>query len=179
MFCKNCGAEITNEAIFCPYCGASVYAQSVSNDPNDFAYTTQNSAQDINTYNTNPYYPQQAEIEKPTLTNCYKKFWKNYATFSGRSRRSEYWLVVVVNLLISLVNVIPYVGQGIYIVYALATLVPMLALIVRRLHDIGKEWYNIFFALIPIAGFIIMLVWLCQDSQPGSNSFGPNPKGVQ
>lgn len=120
----------------------------------------------------------QTEIEQPTLKSCYKKFWNNYANFNGRSRRSEYWFVVLANFLIALINVIPYVGQALYSLYALAVIVPTLALIVRRLHDLGKEWYYIFFLLIPIAGQIIMLVWLFTDSQVGANKFGDNPKGI-
>lgn len=130
-----------------------------------------------NTYGQN-WNPAQPIVEQPTLKSCYKKFWNNYANFNGRSRRSEYWFVVVMNLIIALVNVIPYVGQGLYGLYALAIIVPTLALIVRRLHDLGKEWYYIFFLLIPIAGQIIMLVWLCTDSQVGANKFGENPKGI-
>lgn len=125
--------------------------------------------------NQNAY---QQVVEQPSLKNCYIKFWQNYTNFSGRSRRSEYWFVVLANILISLVNVIPYVGQVLYVIYTLAIIVPALALIVRRLHDLGKEWYNIFFILIPIVGQIMMLVWLCTDSQVGANKFGENPKGI-
>lgn len=124
-------------------------------------------------------------ISKPNIINCYKKFWKNYTNFSGRSRRSEYWYVVLSNIIISIVLsplcAIPYVGAifiGLLSLYNLAIFIPSLALVVRRLHDIGKEWYYIFFALIPIAGAIILLVWYCQDSQPGPNNFGANPKGI-
>lgn len=124
-------------------------------------------------------------ISKPNIINCYKKFWKNYTNFSGRSRRSEYWYVVLSNIIISIVLsplcAIPYVGAIFTVllsIYNLAIFIPSLALVVRRLHDIGKEWYYIFFALIPIAGAIILLLWYCQDSQPGPNNFGENPKGI-
>lgn len=130
-----------------------------------------------NTYGPN-WNPTPEAIEKPTLIGCYKKFWQNYVNFNGRSRRSEYWFVVLMNLIIGLVNVIPYVGQGLYGLYTLAALVPTIALIVRRLHDLGKEWYYIFIMLIPIVGQIIMIVWLCTDSQVGTNEFGENPKGM-
>lgn len=137
----------------------------------------------------NPYYKQdyqdgnsQSEygntVEKPSFKDCYIKFWKNYTNFSGRARRSEYWYVVLANVLVSLVNMIPYVGQVIGGLYMIAVLVPTLALMVRRLHDLGKDWYYIFFALIPLAGQIILLVWFCTDSQAGENEFGKNPKGI-
>lgn len=60
----------------------------------------------------------------------------------------------------------------------MGVLVPNLALIVRRLHDIGKSGNNILFGLIPIAGPIILLVFMCTDSEPGINRWGPNPKGI-
>lgn len=137
----------------------------------------------------NPYYKQdykesnnQSEygntVEKPSFKDCYIKFWKNYTNFSGRARRSEYWYVVLANVLVSLVCMIPYVGQVIGGLYMIAVLVPTLALMVRRLHDLGKDWYYIFFALIPLAGQIILLVWFCTDSQAGENEFGKNPKGI-
>lgn len=137
----------------------------------------------------NPYYNQdyqennnQSEysniIEKPSFKDCYIKFWKNYTNFSGRARRSEYWYVVLANVLISLVTIIPYVGQAVGALYMIAILVPTLALMVRRLHDLGKDWYYIFLLLIPLVGQIIMLVWFCTDSQVGANEFGENPKGV-
>lgn len=137
----------------------------------------------------NPYYKQDYKesnnqsahanmVEKPSFKDCYIKFWKNYTNFSGRARRSEYWYVVLANVLVSLVNMIPYVGQVIGGLYMIAVLVPTLALMVRRLHDLGKDWYYIFFALIPLAGQIILLVWFCTDSQAGENEFGKNPKGI-
>ncbi len=137
----------------------------------------------------NPYYKQDYQqsnnqsaranmVEKPSFKDCYIKFWKNYTNFSGRARRSEYWYVVLANVLVSLVSMIPYIGPVIGGLYTIAVLVPTLALMVRRLHDLGKDWYYIFFALIPLAGQIILLVWFCTDSQAGENEFGENPKGI-
>lgn len=142
----------------------------------------------VQTYE-NPYYKQDYQqsnnqsaranmVEKPSFKDCYIKFWKNYTNFSGRARRSEYWYVVLANVLVSLVSMIPYVGPVIGGLYTIAVLVPTLALMVRRLHDLGKDWYYIFFALIPLAGQIILLVWFCTDSQAGENEFGKNPKGI-
>lgn len=117
-------------------------------------------------------------VEKPSFKDCYIKFWKNYTNFTGRARRSEYWYVVLANILVSFVTIIPYIGQVVGGLYTIVVLVPTLALMVRRLHDLGKDWYYIFFALIPLAGQIILLVWFCTDSQVGANEFGENPKGI-
>lgn len=110
----------------------------------------------------------------------------NYATFSGRARRSEYWYFTLFNLLISLgFGILSTVfGDGflgtVVLMLArlasLALLVPGLAVCWRRLHDIGKSgaWY--FIVLIPIVGAIMLIVWFCRDSEPGENAYGPNPK---
>ena len=63
--------------------------------------------------------------------------------------------------------------------YSLAAFLPGLAVTWRRLHDIGKSGAHYFLGLIPLVGPIILLVWLCRDSQPGDNRFGPNPKAPQ
>ena len=118
--------------------------------------------------------------------NWYLKVLKNYAGFSGRARRKEYWMFVLFNLIFGLlaivldnvagttINPLPY---GLfYIVYVLAVLIPGLAVSVRRLHDIGKSGWFLFIALIPIVGFIWLLVLFCTGGTPGQNAYGLNPK---
>lgn len=108
----------------------------------------------------------------------------NYATFSGRARRSEYWYFFLFNFIVNLVlNTLSRLTHGsaiiaiISVIYSLAVLVPSLAVVWRRLHDLGKSGAYFFFIFIPLAGPFILLYWLCQDSQPGENDYGPNPKG--
>lgn len=68
-------------------------------------------------------------------------------------------------------------GYGvIYSLYSLAMLVPSLAVAVRRLHDVGKSGWWIFINLVPLIGSIWFLILMLQDSQPGENQYGPNPK---
>ncbi len=117
------------------------------------------------------------------MMEAYKKFWQNYATFSGRSRRSDYWYVVLANMILGAVTsivtmVLPFL-EFLTFVYALATLIPGIALVVRRLHDINKSGWYCLFVLIPLVGAILLLVWLATDSQAGANQYGENPKGIQ
>ncbi len=63
-------------------------------------------------------------------------------------------------------------------VYGLAILVPALALLLRRLHDIGKSGWWIFINFVPFVGPILFFIFLIRDSQPGPNKYGPNPKGI-
>ncbi len=71
-------------------------------------------------------------------------------------------------------------GAGpIYIIYCLAVFLPSLAVLVRRVQDIGKSRWFFFISLIPVVGPIWLLVVLCKDSDPGTNEYGPNPKMEQ
>jgi len=110
---------------------------------------------------------------------------KRYADFSGRSRRREYWMFVLLNFVISVaVAIIDDVigsdvaaGVGLLgVLYALILLTPGLAVSVRRLHDTGRSGWLMLIALIPIVGVIILIVWAVQDGQPNDNQYGPNPK---
>ncbi len=105
----------------------------------------------------------------------------NYATFSGRSRRSEYWWFVLFNLLVNLVaaGIDGALGTNfIRFVVALALLLPGLAVFVRRMHDTGRSGWWILLGLIPLVGGIVLIVFAAQDSQPGPNRFGDSPKGA-
>lgn len=120
--------------------------------------------------------------------NWYLKVLKQYADFSGRARRSEYWYFVLFNMIFAIVAVvldnilgtaIEGVGYGpIYGLYVLALLVPGLAVAVRRLHDVGKSGWMFLIVLIPLIGAIWLLVLSFTDSQPGTNKWGPNPKEI-
>jgi uncharacterized membrane protein YhaH (DUF805 family) len=104
----------------------------------------------------------------------------NYASFSGRARRSEYWWFALFNLIVSIIASIidAIIGTPILaLIIGLALLLPGLGLSFRRLHDTGRAGWWILIALIPLIGWIVLLVFFCQDSQPGPNQYGPNPKG--
>jgi uncharacterized membrane protein YhaH (DUF805 family) len=120
--------------------------------------------------------------------NWYLKVLKNYAGFSGRARRKEYWMFTLFNIIFAVIAIIldsilgtaiEGVGYGLfYILYSLAVLIPSLAVTVRRLHDVGRSGWMILIALIPIIGAIWLLILLILNSKPGENKFGPNPKEV-
>jgi uncharacterized membrane protein YhaH (DUF805 family) len=105
----------------------------------------------------------------------------NYANFSGRARRSEFWWFFLFSGLVLFVAAIIDGAIGTYpIIYgivALALLVPSIAVGVRRLHDIDKSGWFYLVYLIPLVGFIMMIVWGVTDSTP-DNQYGPSPKNV-
>ena len=110
--------------------------------------------------------------------NWYLKCLNQYADFKGRARRKEYWMFVLFNALVSIVvEGIGYVIGLDFLVslYALAVFIPMLAVSVRRLHDIGKSGWNYLIALIPVVGVFVVLYWFCKDST-GDNQWGKSPK---
>ena len=120
--------------------------------------------------------------------NWYISVLKKYATFSGRARRTEYWMFTLFNILIyialailagvlgSISETLGSIVALVYGLYGLGVLIPSLAVTVRRLQDTGRDWYWILVSLIPLVGGIILLIFTVQDSQPGENKFGPNPK---
>lgn len=113
--------------------------------------------------------------------NYYTSVMKKYAVFTGRAARKEYWMFVLTNLIVAIavsivagiVKLDPLNG-----LYSLAVLVPSLAVGARRLHDTDRSAWWLLLCLIPIVGWIILLVFMLLDSQPGNNRFGANPKGV-
>jgi uncharacterized membrane protein YhaH (DUF805 family) len=111
-----------------------------------------------------------------------KSYFNNYAKFSGRARRSEFWFAVLFVFLVGLAaQVLDIVLFGtqtglFYVVTVLGFFIPSLALAWRRLHDIGKGGGYYFIGLIPIVGWILLIVWLTTDSQPVKNQYGPTVK---
>jgi uncharacterized membrane protein YhaH (DUF805 family) len=107
---------------------------------------------------------------------------KRYFKFSGRSGRSEFWGFVLASAIVSLVIFfaeklagLDHSMVGPYDLYVLLTLIPIISLWVRRLHDIGKSgwWYGI--ALIPLIGVIVLFIWAARDSERVPNRFGERP----
>lgn len=120
-----------------------------------------------------------------TIQEAVRSVLNQYATFSGRARRSEYWYFFLCSSLVSwLLGVVGQFIGGTHTanfltsLFSIAIFVPSLAVMWRRLHDTGRSGLSILFLLIPLVGWIILLVFLCQDSQPGTNAYGPNPKDI-
>lgn len=122
-----------------------------------------------------------------------KSFWSNYATFTGRSRRSEYWFIqlflVLTNLAAAAIDLalmsgdfdrfIANGGGGIVgLIWILATIVPALAVLVRRLHDTGRTGWWALIGVIPLVGGIILLVFTVLESEVSENAHGVSPKAA-
>ena len=111
---------------------------------------------------------------------------KKYAEFNGRSRRKEYWMFVLFNMIFAIVAMSldkllgfadENIGYGpIYGVYVLAMFIPGLAVSIRRLHDIDKSGWYYLLVLIPIIGWIWLIVLFATEGTRGPNKYGPDPK---
>ncbi|MDM7914552.1 MAG: DUF805 domain-containing protein [Candidatus Eisenbacteria bacterium] len=121
--------------------------------------------------------------------NWYLGVLRKYAVFSGRARRKEYWYFALFNAIVCLVLMLidrlthtysSTFSMGLLSgIYSLAVLIPSLAVAVRRLHDTGRTGWWLLLALVPFLGGLVILVFTVQDSRPGSNQYGANPKELQ
>jgi uncharacterized membrane protein YhaH (DUF805 family) len=128
---------------------------------------------------------------------------RRYADFSGRSRRLEFWMFQLLNMIVGLVIIalvfssVPWdqvgdpavqagppaqpgplfwVGLGLTMVWSLGSLIPGLAVQIRRLHDTDRSGWWWFLNFVPFGGFVL-LVFMLLEGTPGENSYGPDPKG--
>lgn len=116
--------------------------------------------------------------------------YRRYAEFSGRSRRKEYWLFALLQIIVAIVALSSgflvdsaatgtglTLGMGVYLLFALASFIPAIAVQVRRFHDQNRSGWMVLLNFIPYLGGLIVLVLMCLDGTPGPNRFGPDPKG--
>ncbi len=122
------------------------------------------------------------------MVEAVKTVLSQYATFSGRAARPEYWWWVLAIFLLSIVIqaidgavVAPLLGfprfgvnagQPLSAVVSLAILVPSIAVGVRRLHDSGRSGWWLLIGLIPVVGWLVLLYWLVQPTENGHNRYG-------
>ena len=99
------------------------------------------------------------------MLSFYPQFWTQAFDFEGRTSRIDYWKIVLVNLIIGAVlsKISP---SAVYIVFAVASICPGLAMNIRRIRDTGRSWQWIFISLIPIIGFV-WLLWI--ELQPSAD----------
>ena len=130
-----------------------------------------------------------------------KRFFTKYATFDGRASRGEYWWAYLFNAIVALVlygvviigivsassagsadssaattpqfGALLYVPSSLLSLFFLGTIVPYLAVAVRRLHDTGRSGWSILFGFIPLVGGIILLVFFVSATTPAAEQYGP------
>lgn len=129
------------------------------------------------------------------FTDAVRSAFANYATFSGRARRAEYWWFA---LFCTLGNIVAGILDGAIFgydavvepgfaayaapsvlggIFSLAILLPSLAVTARRLHDTGRSGWWMLIILIPVIGALVLLYWMVKRGDIGANSYGPDPIG--
>jgi uncharacterized membrane protein YhaH (DUF805 family) len=126
-----------------------------------------------------------------SFATAVKAFWSNYTNFKGRARRSEYWFIqlflIATNIAVAAIDLalmngdverfIANGGGGIVgLIWIFATIVPALAVLIRRLHDTNRSGWWARIGLVPVAGAIVLLVFTVEDSNKGVNKYGASPK---
>jgi uncharacterized membrane protein YhaH (DUF805 family) len=122
-----------------------------------------------------------------SFAEAVKSFWSRYTMFKGRSRRSEYWFIqlflIITNLAAAAIDLalmggdvdrfIANGGGGILgLIWILVTILPALAVLVRRLHDTGRSGWWALIGLVPLVGGVVLFVFSVLDSTAEENQYG-------
>lgn len=109
----------------------------------------------------------------------YWQAWRQYAEFYGRTSRQGFWMFFLIHASISIFIITVEISLGLFgaidIGYSVLTLLPQFAITVRRLHDTGRSGYWILLTIIPVIGFIVLIIMLCEQGDSDDNSFGFSP----
>ena len=100
----------------------------------------------------------------------YKKFWRNYTNFSGRSTRKDFWMAVLFNFVVSMI--LSFISVRLSGIFTALTIVPSLAIAFRRLHDTNRSGGWIFINVLPFIGSIIYLIFMVSSSVDEGNNYG-------
>lgn len=117
------------------------------------------------------------------MLDAVRSVYGNYANFSGRATRSEFWwfwlfyTLVIVALSLVAAAIAPGGGGSIAFIgiaaFAIGSIIPIIAVTVRRLHDTGRSGWWLLLGFVPLVGGLILLFFYLQPSTPGPNAFGP------
>ena len=112
-----------------------------------------------------------------TFGEAVKSGFEHYVKFDGRASRPAYWWWVLFVVLVSIAaNIIGLALDGLSVIsgiVGLALLLPNLSVSIRRLHDTGRTGWWILIGLVPLIGWIVLLIFYLQPSDPGENQYGP------
>ena len=205
-YCNYCGTALPAAAGFCPSCGKAVpRAGAFGQVPPPQYAAAPPPRQPLNIPPGVSYGGySSASTGYGSTQNLSAIDWmllplKRYADFSGRSQRQEYWMFYLLNVIVLTVIVILslaglpwsemqsnpdaqpgpmlFIGIGLGVLWVLGTLVPNIAVAVRRFHDQDQSGWMYMLSFIPYVGSFVLLIFMCFDGTAGPNRFGPDPKG--
>lgn len=193
MLCSKCGKQNPDSYLYCMGCGSELFAIT-EEALTDWTVPAETEPKKVDKKSLPP-------VRKITFREAVKNFFKNYATFKGRATRREYWFAYLFTFLVALALVFFTEALGLLLfffgvlsqdgiftligvfntLYLLFFLLPVYALIWRRLHDTGHSGAMFLLALIPIVNLIVYW-WLFFASSDGDNKYGPRkvdaPSGI-
>ena len=201
-YCKNCGAELNENAAVCTKCGVLIgdgnkFCPNCGAEPDPLAVICVKCGYELKPIRHSG--TSSAKTKKVESCDTYngdndfiwavKTCFSKYATFSGRARRKEFWywylftcLTTIAGFLLSCLLALISSAMGaaeIFVIlngiWSLIIFLPNLAVTVRRLHDVGHSGWDYLISIIPLVGVILLLIALCTDSVD-DNKYGPNPK---
>lgn len=167
--CPKCKSVIANDnAVFCKKCGSKLVPISDSNRHNYDGVLLGSQITPADGLRNKTESPSSGMTMLKAIKICFSK----YAKFDGKASRSEYWYFGLFSFCL---NTIPFILAiiidieaislflvAISFIYAMASLIPMISVTVRRLHDVGKSGSYIFLCFVPFVGSIILLYFLCK-----------------
>jgi uncharacterized membrane protein YhaH (DUF805 family) len=176
LYCVNCGGAVDGVA-FCAVCGTAVAGAAPAGAPAQpssapYSAPTSNAASSGKTLQTGQL----------SFVDAIRSFFANYVNFEGRATQSAYWYAALFLFLLGTAASILGRGMGdqfgsnpLSSLISLATLLPNISVGIRRLHDTGRSGAYLFWALLPIVGWILLIVWLAAGSHAQDNKYGPRP----
>ena len=164
MKCTGCGSNNPNNAQFCGGCGVSLSAST----PTDVGIDA-------------------AELPMVDFGTAVKLGFQRYVDFRGRSTRAEYWwwglftvvasfALVIADNLTGNASTFGWLGGLLEPLFTLATIIPSLAVGVRRLHDINRTGWWLLLWFVLVIGWIVLIVWAIERGDEGPNKYGPDPR---
>lgn len=170
MFCKHCGNPIDADSVYCPICGKNQNSGNAQPAPLRFGEQDRK-------------YQENNQNRPPISVNFFeaiKNYYSNFANFSGRAVRSEYWWVYLYNFIVGiLLNCLPKNLIWLTFAWSIIHLLPGVAICIRRLHDVDKSGGFYFICLIiPIVGPFMLLYHLCKNSSFSDNIWGLSPYNI-
>ncbi|MDR0361825.1 MAG: DUF805 domain-containing protein [Planctomycetota bacterium] len=113
--------------------------------------------------------------------NWFVTAWMRYSDYYGRSRRKELWFFLLFNagaiIILGAVDALFIDVPAISALYAAASCLPGFAVWVRRLHDAGRSGSALFLLLVPVIGWLVLLILTVRAGEKKTNAYGPNPRG--
>ncbi len=91
------------------------------------------------------------------MLDFYAGFWQKGFDFEGRTKRIDYWKVILVNAILG--AILSQISNPIYLLFLFACIIPGLAILIRRIRDTGRQWPWVFIGLVPLIG-TLWLLWI-------------------